>query len=72
MKSFRAWCPLLESLWLVCTTKTAGQVRDDLMRLVDRNDEVATFDVTGDAWATNFSDERTEWLHGHMGYSLAA
>jgi hypothetical protein len=32
------------------------------MELVDSSDEVATFDVTQDLWATNFSDKRTEWL----------
>jgi hypothetical protein len=57
---------------LVRTNKTAGQVRDDLKRLVDQSDEVATFDVTGDSWATNFSDKRTEWLHNQMGYARAA
>lgn len=61
------WCRLLKSCWLIRTTKTAGQVRDDLNKIVDRNDEVATFNVTGDNWGTNFSDERTEWLHQNMG-----
>lgn len=42
------------------------------MALVDANDKVATFDVTGDAWATNFSNSPTGWLKGHMGYPLAA
>lgn len=72
IKSFRGWCHLLESLWLVRTSKTAGEVRDELMRLVDSNDKVATFDVTGDSWATNFSNSQTTWLKGHMGYLRAA
>jgi hypothetical protein len=72
IKAFPGWCRLLKSCWLVRTSKTAGEVRDDLKRLVDSNDEVATFDVTGDSWATNWSDERTTWLHNNMGYAQAA
>ena len=37
IKSFDGWCHLLESLSLVLTYKL-GQVRDELMTLVDRND----------------------------------
>jgi hypothetical protein len=72
LKSYPTRCPLLDSCWLVRTNKTAGDVRDDLMQLVDRGDEVATFDVTGDSWGTNFTDKRTEWLHNNMGYARAA
>jgi hypothetical protein len=66
IKSFSGWCHLLESLWLVKTNKTAVQVRDELNRLVDANDKVATFNVTGVAWATNFSNPQVDWLYGHM------
>ncbi len=62
IKSFGAYDPLLESLWLVRTTKTASDVRDDLMRLVDTNDRVAVFDVTNSDWATNFKDAKTAWI----------
>jgi hypothetical protein len=53
---------MLDSLWLIRTNKTPAQVRDEMKRLVDANDEVAVFDVTGVAWATNFSDSSTDWL----------
>lgn len=72
IKSFDGWCHLLESQWLVRTTMSASEVRDELMELVDGNDKIVTFDVTGDYWATNFSDSKTDWLHGHMGTLLAA
>lgn len=66
IKSFDGWDHLLESLWLVRTSKSASEVRDQLMRLVDTNDKVAVFDVTGVSWATNFSNSRTSWLKSHM------
>src|SRR4051794_31361307 len=53
IKSF-PWCHLLESCWLISTTKTAAQVRDELKEVVDSDDEVAVFDVTGVSCATNF------------------
>lgn len=69
IKSFSSWAHPLASLWLVRTGKSASAVRDELNRLVDPNDEVATFNVTGVAWATNFSDASTEWMHQNMGVS---
>jgi hypothetical protein len=67
IKSFDGWAKPLASLWLVRTTKSASTVRDELLRLVDGSDRVVTFDVTGDAWATNFSDAHTTWMMSHMG-----
>lgn len=72
IKSFDGWCHLLESQWLVRTNKSAATVRDELRGVVDANDKVATFNVTGVAWATNFSNSQTEWMHRHMGYLRAA
>jgi hypothetical protein len=66
IKSFSGWAHPLGSLWLVKTSKSASQVRDDLMRLVDVNDEVLVFDVTGAAWASNFNDSTAEWMYSNM------
>ena len=66
IKSHGTWARPLQSLWLIRTNKTAATVRNELNRLVDRNDKVATFDVTNDDWATNFVDDTTNWMHGHM------
>jgi len=66
IKSFPDWARPLASLWLVRTTKAASAVRDELNRLVDTNDEVAVFNVTDVAWATNFSDASTEWMYQNM------
>ena len=66
IKSFDGWDHLLESLWLVRTRKTAAEVRDELTRLVDSNDQIAVFDVTGVSWATNFANPQTTWLKTHL------
>lgn len=66
IKGFDGWDHLLQSLWLVRTYKQASEVRDELTKLVDSNDKVAVFDVTGVAWATNFSNSQTNWLKSHL------
>jgi hypothetical protein len=59
-------CRPLQSLWLIKTNKSVSTVRDELKRYVDRNDEVLVIDVTGDPWASNFSDEPTAWMKQNM------
>jgi hypothetical protein len=66
IKSSEVWCHLLESLRLVRTWKTASDVRDELKAIVHPQDKVATFDVTGIPWATNFTADTTNWMHRHM------
>jgi hypothetical protein len=57
-----SWDHLLQSLWLIRTTKTTATVRDELNRLVGTGGKVAVFDVTQVLWATNFDNEATDWL----------
>jgi hypothetical protein len=71
IKSHDGYAKPLQSLWLVRTEKSASTIRDELKNLVDSNDKIATFDVTGDSWATNFSDAHTDWMKGHMGTAAA-
>lgn len=66
IRSHDGYATPLESLWLIRTNKTAFTVRDELIRLVDANDKVATFDVTGDEWGTNFSNAHTDWMQRNM------
>ena len=66
------WCHLLDSCWLIRTNKSPGQVIREIKAHVDRNDEVAVFDVTGVSWATNFKDDATAWMHQNMGTTPVA
>ncbi len=60
-------CHGLESEWLVETTKTTAQVRDDLMRLVDSNDILFVNRLAHDWGAYNYpcatwlNDPRRAW-----------
>jgi CRISPR/Cas system-associated endoribonuclease Cas2 len=61
---------VLASMWVLETTKSARQVIDDLLGLVDDDDddEVYVFDITGASeWWTNSSHAGTvTWLKAKM------
>jgi hypothetical protein len=67
IKSHDSWAHALESLWLIRTNKGVAQVRDEMREHVDRNDRVLVFNVTGDAWGSNWTGEVPDWLKSHMG-----
>lgn len=51
IKAFGDVIKPLYSVWLVRTTWTASQVRDDLRRWIDANDRLLVWNVTGRAAA---------------------
>ncbi|MFH0959800.1 MAG: CRISPR-associated protein Cas2 [Pseudomonadota bacterium] len=62
LKSY-AWAKPLESLWLVKTTYSAEQIRDDVINYIDQNDSVFVADITRmtTAWK-NIPDEVARWI----------
>jgi hypothetical protein len=58
-----AWWHHLDSTWLVKTEKSATQVREVLVKIIDTNDELLVIDVSGDAraWA-GFNSSGSTWL----------
>jgi hypothetical protein len=72
IKGLGAWAHVHESLWFARTNKSVGTVRNELGQLVRSSDRVIVLDVTGDSWATNFTDEITDWMQSHMETAVAA
>lgn len=67
LKSYGAWWHYLDSTWIVRTSLTPKQVRDDLKALIDSNDEVLVIDVTGRSWAgQGFPQRAYDWLQNNM------
>jgi hypothetical protein len=67
IKSHGTWWHHLDSTWLVRTTKTPSQLRDELKLLIDANDELLVMNVSGDLWSTWGFDERANaWLRDHV------
>lgn len=64
MQSYARHSHPLDSMWLVKTDKSVPQVRDEVRRVVDENDEILVFDVTGAAWASTVNDTTTRRLSG--------
>ncbi len=66
VKSHGTWAKPLKSMFFVRTTKSAATVRDEIKAYTDNNDKVVVVDVTGDIWATTFSDDTTKWMVEQM------
>lgn len=66
IKDFGSWWHHLESTWLVDTTSSASDIRDDLKPYLDSNDELLVVRLSG-AWATwGVNDSGNDWLHDHL------
>jgi hypothetical protein len=74
LSSFNRWTRVLDSMWIIRTTKSEATVRDELMGFVDSNDRVVVLDVTDDCWAANFTSDSTNWMYSNMrrAFRLAA
>ncbi len=55
----------LQTVYLVQTTKSAKQIRDDLMGKVDGNDKVLVIQVSTTVWATYNLPKTSKWLENH-------
>jgi hypothetical protein len=67
IKSYGTWAKPLYSVWFIKTDKTCAQVRDELNKLLDRNDKLLVMDVSEDDWATRSIDkEVTDWMKKHI------
>jgi hypothetical protein len=64
LQSYERRSQPLGSMWLVKTNKSVSEVRDEVRRVVDTDDDVLVFDVTGAAWASNVSDAMTQRRYG--------
>ncbi len=57
------WCHPLKSSWVIKTTLSAAQVRDDLTQYVDNGDAMLVMNITGDNWASSgLQKDLNDWL----------
>lgn len=62
LRGYPRWAMILDDVWIVRTTKSHIQVRDEL-RTKYPGYKVLTIDVTSSAWATSsMSDVINNWL----------
>ncbi|WP_268799407.1 hypothetical protein [Pseudomonas huanghezhanensis] len=63
IKAYGTWCRPLESTWIIATSQTADQVRDNLKIAMDADDGLLVTRLQGDAAWYGLSVEVTKWLH---------
>lgn len=67
VKNLGAWWHNLDSTWIVRCDKTPVQVRDELLSVMDKNDELLVVDITGDAAAwRGFNESGSKWLKDNL------
>lgn len=64
IKSYQAHIQITESCWAVSTNKKIPEVRDDLKKVMDKNDNLFVAGLNG--WASTALPENvTDWLKRH-------
>ena len=66
IKAIGTWWHCLESVWLVKTNSTSGDIRTQLQQFIDVNDDLVVFGLNGN-WATyGLSDDCNNWLRNNL------
>lgn len=70
IKGHNAWAHALKSTWLIRTGKSASEVRDDLLTIIDSNDKVLVTDVSTAqmAWQ-GLPQDVSAWIRNNAGRS---
>jgi hypothetical protein len=67
LKSTGTYWHHLDSTWFVVTSLSPSELRDEIKRHVNSDDEVLVMDVKGDGWASfGLSTRATDWLKKHI------
>jgi len=62
IKSYGRWCHLQGSVWLIRTSKSCVQVRDELSTCLDANDKLFVAKLSGEAAWSGYSKEIGNWI----------
>ena len=72
IRSLGAWWHHLETVWIVRSDKTPGEVRDKLATFIGADDQIFVADITGiPAEWTGINEAGSNWLKGHINRDLA-
>ena len=62
IRKYGTYCHALESSWVVVTTQTATEVRDNIQQVMDQDDGLLVTRLSGEAAWAGLSDEIRKWL----------
>lgn len=66
IKSYPKWAHPLESVWVLKTTKSAVEIRDDLKVELDSNDKLLVLKLEGEGAWRNLTDKLSAWLKENL------
>ena len=67
IKKLGSWAHPAQSVWLVDTTKSTSDVRDELKKHVDSNDRILVVGPDVPRWAAfNLDDKVINWMKTHF------
>jgi hypothetical protein len=66
VRSYKTFCHVLESSWIIATDQTATQVRDFLAQAMDTDDGLLVSRLHGEAAWKNLGDELSQWLKNQL------
>lgn len=66
IKTATYWAKPLKSVWLVKTTLSAAQIRDELRKVTDPNDKILVIEITNHWASLGLSKEVTDWMKQGM------
>lgn len=63
LKSYSNWAKLFQRAWIIQTTKSTRQVRDELAEVIENKGKIVIINITNSGWATyKISSEITKWM----------
>lgn len=67
LKKYPNWCHFLDSTWLIRTTGTSEEIRNELKKFLDSNDKLMVTRVSGRgaAWS-GLDKEDSEWIKKYL------
>lgn len=66
LKAYGTWCHIQDSVWVVVTTLTASQIRDQLAICLDGNDKLFVARLSGEAAWIGHTSEVSDWLKKNL------
>jgi hypothetical protein len=61
-ETYKTWCHLEKSVWLISTDQGATEVRDEIKKLLNSSDILFVAKLAGNWGSFNLTTKRTDWL----------
>lgn len=62
LKSYSSYSKRFDSFWLIDSTKSASEIRDELIKVVDKNDKLFVIEVKKHWAGRKLADGMVNWL----------